>query len=60
MQFHDSELVFDIDYQVRLIWATAILRIPGGKGLSPQIFVVITPEIPKVLEEELVKTKNLP
>ena len=60
MQFHDRKLVSDIDYQAWLDWATAILRTPGGQALWPQISVVITPDISKVLEEELIKTKDSP
>jgi len=60
MQFHESGLVSKIDYQAWLDWATAILRTPGGRELWPQISVVITPDISKVLKEELLKTNDLP
>jgi hypothetical protein len=60
MQFHESGLVSKIDYQAWLDWATGILRAPGGRDLWPQISVVITPDIAKVLEEELNRTDDLP
>ncbi len=60
MQFHDSGLVSKTDYQAWLDWATAILRTPGGRELWPQISIVITPDISKVLEEELLRTNDLP
>jgi hypothetical protein len=60
MQFHESGLVSKIDYQAWLDWATAILRTPGGLELWPQISVIITPDIAKVLEEELSRTAGLP
>ncbi len=60
MQFHDNKLISFIDYQAWLDWTTAILRTPGGKALWPQVSIVITPDISKVLEDELSRNPNAP
>ena len=60
MNLHEKNLVSDVDYQAWLDWATAFLRTPGGKALWPEISVVITPDISRVLENELARNPDLP
>ena len=60
MNLHRKKLVSDIDYQAWLDWATSFLRTPGGKVLWPQVSIVISPDISKVLEDELAKTPDSP